>query len=172
LTLPPLMVFAIIIISKRCNHLLQLWYNYYMNKPLSDEKFAQKFWSNVEKTDSCWLWTASINTQGYGNITRQYKKILAHRYSYEHSNGFIPSGHEIDHLCENKICVKPDHLVAITRSDHAKHTAQMIRKMSLERTHCANGHELNDENSYLYSRPNGAEGNVRRVCRSCKKMYA
>lgn len=143
-----------------------------MNKPLSDEKFAQKFWSNVEKTEGCWLWKVSINTQGYGNITRQYKKILAHRYSYEQSNGSIPNGHEIDHICENKICVKPDHLVAVTRSDHAKHTAQMIRNRSMDRTHCTNGHELNNENSYIYSRPKGAEGNMRRVCKLCKKMYA
>jgi hypothetical protein len=99
-----------------------------MNVPLTDEKFYKKFWSNVTKTDTCWLWNAAVGTQGYGVITRQYKKYTAHRIAYSYTYGDIPEKKEIDHLCENKICVRPDHLMAVTRAEHWIHTKEMVQR--------------------------------------------
>lgn len=30
-----------------------------------------RFWSKVEKSDGCWLWTASVMSSGYGNRRHQ-----------------------------------------------------------------------------------------------------
>lgn len=27
-----------------------------------------RFWAKVDKTDSCWLWTASVKPKGYGQF--------------------------------------------------------------------------------------------------------
>lgn len=29
---------------------------------------AERFWSKVDKTDDCWLWTAATNRRGYGQF--------------------------------------------------------------------------------------------------------
>jgi hypothetical protein len=34
--------------------------------PRSDEEFREWFWSNVEKTETCWLWRGWLTDRGYG----------------------------------------------------------------------------------------------------------
>ena len=69
------------------------------------------FWSHVLKTKTCWLWTASVNSRGYGTSMRGQ---LVHRISYRLIKGEIPGGLEIDHICSNKRCVNPEHLEAVS----------------------------------------------------------
>jgi hypothetical protein len=38
----------------------------------------------------------------------------AHRRYYEHTKGPIPKGLVVMHICHNKICINPDHLIAVT----------------------------------------------------------
>ena len=76
-----------------------------------------RFWTHVEKTDTCWNWIGSI-TRGYGQICLRKNKVQtkyrAHRVSYWISNGDIPEGLFIDHICLNRACVRPDHLRLVT----------------------------------------------------------
>ena len=59
---------------------------------------AERFWSKVEKTPGCWLWTASRGNHGYGQIgvsypdRKKWKIVPAHRVSWELINGPIRSG--------------------------------------------------------------------------------
>jgi hypothetical protein len=76
--------------------------------PLSCET-EQRFWAKVEKTDSCWLWTAALS-KGYGIFRVQPRTVRAHRLAYELLVGPIPDGHDLDHLCRNRACVNPAHL--------------------------------------------------------------
>ena len=71
---------------------------------------------------SCWEWTGSLQSAGYGHIWVGGDKhsSLAHRVSYELHVGPIPDGLEIDHLCGNKKCVNPEHLEAMSRAEHAR----------------------------------------------------
>ena len=39
---------------------------------------------------------------------------MAHRYAYIVTNGKIPDGVEIIRNCGERLCVNPDHLLAIT----------------------------------------------------------
>lgn len=78
----------------------------------------------VNKTETCWLWTASLTTRGYGQFqvgTLKSPKIRqAHRVSYEIYKGQIPEGHHILHSCDNRICVNPEHLRTGTNLDNVR----------------------------------------------------
>lgn len=38
-------------------------------------ELGDRFWSKVDKTDGCWLWTGANNGEGYGQIyvVRRYR---------------------------------------------------------------------------------------------------
>ncbi len=71
--------------------------------------------------DECWIWTGTINGPGkkrYGVIRDNYKQKKAHRVSYELHKGEIPDGLVVRHLCDNKLCVNPNHLEVGTVGDN------------------------------------------------------
>ena len=77
-----------------------------------------RFWANVNKTDTCWLWFGNKNSDGYGRIGIDYKRILAHRYSYEFHYGDIPEGLQVNHHCDTPACVNLGHLYVGTNQDN------------------------------------------------------
>lgn len=79
---------------------------------------ASRFWSKVIQTDSCWLWTASKTSDGYGQLRIDGKNALAHRFSYELLVGPIPRGLVIDHICHVTACVNPRHLRPVTHKQN------------------------------------------------------
>ncbi len=76
----------------------------------------------VKRENGCWEWTASIKPQGYGEFRVKGKKSsYAHRYSFEHYHKeTIPKEKCVDHICENKICVNPEHLRLLSYSENVK----------------------------------------------------
>lgn len=69
----------------------------------------ERFWAKVNKTATCWNWTAS-SLRGYGVFRTGGKTSVAHRVSFMWAKGEIPEGAQLDHMCHNRSCVNPDHL--------------------------------------------------------------
>lgn len=89
-----------------------------------------RFWSKVEKTDGCWLWTANRGDcgTGYGQISEGGKHgrlLSAHRVSWEMHFGPVPFGVQVLHSCDNRSCVRPDHLFLGSQADNV---VDMVRK--------------------------------------------
>lgn len=118
--------------------------------------------SKIERTETCWIWTAARSDTGYGNAWFGGRCQGAHRLVYEMLAGPIPDGLQLDHLCRNRACVRPDHLEPVTQRDNILRGSGPSAKAAAM-THCPRGHEFTAENIYIT--PNG-----RRQCRACARL--
>ncbi len=119
------------------------------------------FWQKVEKSESCWVWKAAKDRDGYGVwSTREggrLKQYRVHRLSFSIANDGIDNSLTIDHLCKNKLCLNPAHLEQVTIGENVRRSDSFNRL----KTHCKNGHEFNEANTY-----NGP-GRQHRQCKKC-----
>lgn len=119
---------------------------------------SERFWQYVVKTATCWLWTGG-QSHGYGNFHLDGRQVGAHRFAYAEVHGPIGAALVLDHVCRNKLCVRPSHLQAVSqrinvlRGDVAR---------ALRENRCVNDHEFTPDNTYV--NPKGA-----RVCLICRR---
>lgn len=141
------------------------------------ERFDQK-WS-PEPFSGCWIWTASVDEQGYGFFKLNYKMRKSNRVSWELHFGKIPAGLCVLHKCDTPSCVNPSHLFLGTHSDNQvdalakgrriqpKGTGRdwaSIRKTGIKRREkCPRGHPFDRQNLYINKHGH-------HVCRACARM--
>jgi len=132
------------------------------NRPLTSLERIERFWTYVNKTPTCWLWTgATLN--GYGRFGRGPGQTtgVAHRMAYEQLVGPIPAGLHLDHLCRVHACVNPAHLEPVTCRENLLR-GETITARRAAQTSCLRGHAFDGENTYVA--PNGC-----RDCRTCRR---
>lgn len=151
-----------------------------------------RFWSRVNKTETCWIWTgAATNKYGHSQVRFGGRNVYVHRLSYELLVGPIPAGLVIDHLCRNARCVNPAHLEPVTLGENTRRAARPPsthckrghlrsapgrcgecrrlanttgRRRNEPFTHCRRGHELTPDNVYLHPDGRGRE------CLTCIRL--
>lgn len=118
----------------------------YLPKISTQARFLQK----VDKAGECWVWTSTKDRMGYGKfwVRGLQKSLLAHRVAFMWYVGPIPKGFDIDHLCRNPSCVRPDHLEPVTRAENLRRGLRGVLT-----THCPYGHDYSlPGNVYLNKR--------------------
>lgn len=87
------------------------------NDPTEKAKWAL---AKATKTISgCLEYKSALNTGGYCRISAKgSKQYLASRFIYEHLIGAIPSGVQVLHVCDNPMCINPEHLFLGTHIDN------------------------------------------------------
>ena len=136
----------------------------------------------AQQPDGCWLWTGFQTGNGYGgfyvrSLYGRQGKVQAHRWAYTYYKGPIEPGKVIDHICQRKLCVNPDHLEVVTHSENLKRAharkprgfpEQVARGVSKRKPvdqgyYCNSGlHEWTTENIWETKRGT-------RYCRPCKQ---
>jgi len=89
-----------------------------------DQKTIDRFWNYVDKTSNpngCWEWKRNLNNYGYGQFMINYKNYRSHRISWLIHYGNIPNKMLVLHLCNNRKCVNPSHLILGNQDKNIKY---------------------------------------------------
>lgn len=119
-----------------------------------------RFWSKVDRTGACWLWTAATHDEGYGRFWDGARLVPAHRWAYLSLVGPIPEGLHLDHLCRTRACVNPAHLEPVTPRENTLRAP--VTRARAGQVACVHGHAFTPGNTI--TKPNGT-----RKCRECAK---
>lgn len=108
----------------------------------------ERFWQKVDKAPGqgpegdCWQWTGAITkTTGYGKFGIGDKKTMdAHRFVCVYIHELDMRGYDSCHSCDNRKCVRPEHLSKGTRKSNA------LECVSRDRHPRVGGHALGERN--------------------------
>jgi hypothetical protein len=90
---------------------------------------TERFWSRVDTSGDCWIWTGAKSRHGYGTFWAGgvRGRIGAHRWALEQACGEVLDGKYICHRCDNPSCVRPEHLFAASQADNLADAKQKGR---------------------------------------------
>lgn len=98
----------------------------------------------------------------YGRVLENGRLRQAHVVAWEAVHGPVPDGFHVHHKCENPPCVNPDHLEALSVSDHWRAHSRRPPRWQAEKTHCPAGHLYDEDNTYIHD--------GKRFCRTCHRI--
>lgn len=158
--------------------------------PSERAAFEERFFSKVRINEEtgCHEWTAALS-HGYGvfgvrrRSENQVFNLRAHRLAFALAGNTLikwtPKGMSIDHICNNPVCVNPQHLRQVSvatnvlASPSHKHrtnkfftAGRKYNRSQLNRTHCKYGHE------FSHARFRTRDRHWTLVCATCSRQHA
>lgn len=103
-------------------------------RPADQERALARFRRSVEPDweTGCWMWQETPNEDGYGQFWVGKQFWYVHRFAYVWFLGGHPSGKVLDHICNRKLCVRPDHMWPISSTLNIKLRQERARAGGLE----------------------------------------
>lgn len=111
----------------------------------------------------CWEWTGYTPPSGYASSSFNYKKMYIHRVVLELSGVEIPDGMQVDHVCRNRKCCRPNHLDVVTGAENLRR-GNGASAVNFRKTTCKHGHPLFGDNVRI--RKSG-----KRQCMECQRQH-
>ena len=133
-----------------------------LKKPVMERLLAK----TIPVTESgCLIWLGATYRGGYGHIGVDGRMHKVHRIVFENGVGPIPDGYVINHVCSVRLCVRPEHLEAVSQRENVLHSnSRSIAKLHSDLTHCKRGHPFSGDNIYWW------RGSRR--CRICRLNHS
>lgn len=80
------------------------------------------------KPSPCHIWQGGNSGTGrgggYARMSLDGQTVAVHIVAFTNKNGFVPGKKQIDHLCNNRLCVNEDHLEMVTHKQNQKRRVQ------------------------------------------------
>jgi hypothetical protein len=130
---------------------------------ISDAEYLSKLKSKLILQPNGCRTMRSCHPEGYGGMSYRGRAWRAHLLMYKLTQGDVPPGMVVMHICDNPPCCNPDHLRLGTKADNNRDMFAKKRNVynPAHYTKCKSGHEFTPENT-AYSK----EGH--RKCKRCQ----
>lgn len=90
-----------------------------------------KLWLGLDwdrPIEECWIWKKAKDKKGYGAIGHEGKVLKTHRVVYELAHNLTLGPEDsILHLCDNRACANPSHLLRGNHTDNEVDQAVKLR---------------------------------------------
>lgn len=102
-----------------------------MARPKKGITFWNRVYSNVVSDGECWTFTGCKDDCGYGRINKDGRLVRLHRAVYEHHHGLISERLVVRHKCDNRACLRIDHLEIGTQADNIADMDKRGRRVTI-----------------------------------------
>lgn len=131
------------------------------------DDITNRFWSKVDKSRECWIWTAGKDKNGYGKFSIKHISYRAHRVSYAYFVALKPEALFVRalvcHTCDNPACVRPQHLFLGTNQDNMSDKVAKGRHRTLKGSDVSNSKLTENEVRTIRMLWENGESNQKRL---------